>query len=301
MRPRCRGTAVGDKEPRGHEANTGSGASIRVATRKPTRRRRDPSPSPTSPDRQPARISIAPLPTHASGGHPCTRSRRTPARIAAGPDADGRGLRPVLSTIAIRLRGGVRGLLWTGPILGGMSGMEPQDVRRLSRLFLLAFPVLVFAVDFLAVLVSFVLLSLIMPNVLGKVAKHPGLYAVMIALTNLPLQLIYMTAVSWRGWVALVTRGEFLDPPAPKGWRRFHIRVRDYAAQAAAATTAALIVLNYLMDPGEVHLWLLATLTAVVPILLPLPLKGLVWLIRRWWRSRPSYRPRHAVPSAAAD
>jgi hypothetical protein len=186
-------------------------------------------------------------------------------------------------------------------ILGGVSEVEPQDVRRLSRLFLLALPLLVFALDFLALLVTYLLLSLITPTVLGKVATHPALYATSIALAKLPITLIYMTAVSWHAWTAIVTRGEFLPPPVPKGGRRTLAKVRDYGMEAAASAAAALIILNYVIDPGEAHHWQLATVTAVVPLLLPLPLKGVAWLIRRWWRSRPATDHSTRAPSTTPD
>lgn len=211
---------------------------------------------------------------------------------------------PLLRTVVDRRAvsgGGIGRALRPGSILGGMSGTEPQDVRRLSRLFLPSLPLLVFAVDFLLLLVSYLLLSLITPNVLGEVPARPALFAASIALAKLPITFFYILAVSRHDWTAMVTKGELLPPPVRKGRRRIVARVRDYGMEVAAWVAAALIVLNYVIDPGKVQVWKLAAVTAAVPFLLPLAVKGLVWLIRRWWRSRPSYRPRHAAPSSTSD
>jgi hypothetical protein len=96
----------------------------------------------------------------------------------------------------------------------------------MGRLFLLSLPLLVFTVDFLLLLASYLLLSLITPNVLGEVATRPALFAGSIALAKLPITMVYILAVSRPAWTALVTKGEFFSPPVRNGVRRALTRVR---------------------------------------------------------------------------
>ncbi|MFI6163879.1 hypothetical protein ACIA59_28505 [Micromonospora haikouensis] len=182
-----------------------------------------------------------------------------------------------------------------------MSGMEPQDVRRLGRIFLLSLPLLVFAVDFLLALLSRLLLSMSVPEVLGEVATGPAGLAASIALVKLPITVAYTLAVSRPGWTALVTRGELPPPPIRKGRRLSVARMRDHGMEAVAWLTATLIVLHHVVDPGEAQVWRLALIAAVVPSLLWFSTAGLVWLTRHWWRHRPSYRPRHTAASSTFD
>jgi len=175
--------------------------------------------------------------------------------------------------------------------------MGPRDGRRLGWLFLLSLPLLVFCLDFPLLLLSYLLLSLVTPDLLGEVAARPALFAASIALAKLPITLVYTLAVSWRAWTAAVTRGEFLSVREREGWRRVAVQARDYGMEVATSVAAALVVLEHLIDAGGVRVWPIAVLSAVTPFLLALPVKGLVWLIRRWWKSRPRHRPQHAGPS----
>jgi hypothetical protein len=175
--------------------------------------------------------------------------------------------------------------------------MGPRDVRWLGWLFLLSLPLLVFGVDFPLLLLSYLLLSLVTPDLLGEVATRPALFAASIALAKLPIALVYMLAVSWRPWTAAVTRGDLLPVRAREGWRRVAVQARDYGMEVATSVAAALVVLEHVIDAGAVRVWPIAILSAVTPFLLALPVKGLVWLTRRWWKSRPSHRPRHPEPS----
>ncbi|WP_326563500.1 hypothetical protein [Micromonospora peucetia] len=177
-----------------------------------------------------------------------------------------------------------------------MAEMSPRKVRRLGRLFMLGFPLFELVFDFVLLLVTYLVLASIVPNVLGEVAVSPARFAAWIALVRLPMTLAYTLAVSWRGWMALVTRGEVLDPPVRKGWRRALVRVRDWGADAAWSVMAALIVFDHVADPGDARVWQLVAATAVGPFLLPKSVRGLFWLLRWWWRRRRIYRARHARP-----
>ncbi|MFU8873061.1 hypothetical protein [Micromonospora sp. SL4-19] len=106
-----------------------------------------------------------------------------------------------------------------------MTEMSPRKVRRLGRLLMLGLPLFGFALDFVLLLVTYLVLASIAPSVLGEVAASPARFAAWIALVKLPMTLAYTLAVSWRGLMAVVTTGEVPDPPVRKGWRR---RVRDW-------------------------------------------------------------------------
>ncbi|WP_241825493.1 hypothetical protein [Micromonospora sp. CB01531] len=177
-----------------------------------------------------------------------------------------------------------------------MAEMSPRKVRRLGWLFMLGLPLFGCAVDFVLLLVTYVVLASIAPSVLGEVAASPARFAAWIALVRLPMMLAYTLAGSWRGLMALVTRGEVPDPPVQKGWRRTLVKVRGWVADAAWSVMAALIVFDHVADPGDAHVWQLVVVTAVGPFLLPESVKGLFWLLRWWWRRRRTYHARHGRP-----
>lgn len=90
-----------------------------------------------------------------------------------------------------------------------------------------------------------------------------------------------------------LNKGEALDLPARKGWRRGLVFVRDWGAGAVGFVVAALIVFGHLADPGDAWVWHLVVVTAVGPLLLSAFGKGFSWLLRWWWRRRRSYQARH--------
>ncbi|MFG3698810.1 hypothetical protein ACGF5C_12955 [Micromonospora sp. NPDC047620] len=178
-----------------------------------------------------------------------------------------------------------------------MAEMSPRVVRRLGRLFMLGLPPFGFAVDFVLLLVTYLMLASIAPNVLGEVVVSPARFAAWIALVRLPMTLAYTLTVSRRGWMAMVTTGEVPDPPVQKGWRLTLVRVRDWGAELAWWMMAALIVFDHVADPGGEHVWQLVAVTAVGPFLLPESVKRLFQLLRWWWRRRHTSHGRHAKPA----
>ncbi|WP_231931661.1 hypothetical protein [Micromonospora echinospora] len=176
-----------------------------------------------------------------------------------------------------------------------MAGMSPRTVRRLGRLLMLGLPLFVFALDFVLLLVTYLVLAPIVPNRLGEVAVSPARFAAWISLVKVPMALAYTLVLGWRGVMALTT-GEVPDPPVQKGWRRTLVKVRDWAADAAWSVMAALIVFDHVADPGNAHVWQLVAVTAVGPFLLPKSVKGLFWSLRWWWRRRHTYHARHTRP-----
>ncbi|MEV5767071.1 hypothetical protein AB0L34_21255 [Micromonospora sp. NPDC052213] len=177
-----------------------------------------------------------------------------------------------------------------------MTEMSPHVVRRSGRLFMLVLPLFGFAVDFVLLLVSYLMLVAIAPDVLGEVAVSPARFAAWIALVRLPMTLAYTLTFSRHGWMAMVTTGEVPDPPVQKGWRLALVRVRNWGAEVAWWVIAALIVFGYVADPGEAHVWQLVAVTAVGPFLLPESVKRLFQLLRWWWRRRHPSHARHAKP-----
>lgn len=155
-----------------------------------------------------------------------------------------------------------------------------------GRSLMIGIPLLVFALDFILLLITYLALAPIAPDVLGAVAVSPVRFAAWIALLQLPMALAHLLAVSWRGWVALLVGNEISDPPVRDGWRRALIGVRDWTAHAAWWVLAALIVFHQVADPGSAHLWLLVALTAAGPLLVPRSVSGSARLLRRWWRRR---------------
>ncbi|MEO3780414.1 hypothetical protein ABGB16_27085 [Micromonospora sp. B11E3] len=177
-----------------------------------------------------------------------------------------------------------------------MAEMSPHVARRLGRVFMLGFPLLGFAFDFVLILVTYLVLASAASNVLGEVAASPARFAAWVALVRLPMTLAYTLAVSWRRWMALVARGEVPDSPVRKGWRRTLATVRDRGAEAAWWVMAALIVFNRVAHPGDAQVWQLVAVTAVGPLLLPASVRGLFRLLRWWWRRRRRDPARHATP-----
>ncbi|MFG3685514.1 hypothetical protein [Micromonospora sp. NPDC047740] len=177
-----------------------------------------------------------------------------------------------------------------------MAEMSPRKVRLLGWLLMLGLPLYGFALDFVLLLLTYVVLASIAPSVLGEVAASPARFAAWIVLVRLPMMLAYALAVGWRGWMALVIRGEFPDPPVRKGWRRALVKVRDWGADAAWSVMAALIVFDHVADPGDAQVWQLVAVTAAGPFLLPESVKGLFWLLRWWWRRRHTSHARHGRP-----
>ncbi|MFI6823662.1 hypothetical protein ACIBJE_22380 [Micromonospora sp. NPDC050187] len=177
-----------------------------------------------------------------------------------------------------------------------MAEMSPRKVRRLGRLLMLGLPLFVLALDFVLLLVTYLVLAPIVPNVLGEVAVSPARFAGWISLVKVPMTLAYTLAVGWRGLMALVTTGEVPDPPVRKGWRRTLVKVRDWVADAVWSVMAALIVFDHVADPSNAHIWQLVAVTAVGPFLLSKSVKGLFWPLRWWWRRRHTHHARHAKP-----
>ncbi|MEU6077036.1 hypothetical protein [Micromonospora sp. NPDC047074] len=177
-----------------------------------------------------------------------------------------------------------------------MAELSPRTIRQLGRLFMLLFPLFALAFDFVLILVTYLLLASVVPNVLGEVAVSPARFAAWIALVRLPMTLAHTLVVSWRAWKALVTTGEVPDPPVRKGWRRILVEVRDRVANAAWSVLAALLVFDHVADPGNAHVCQLVAVTAVGPFLLLQSVTGLFWPLRWWWRRRHRYRARHANP-----
>lgn len=174
-----------------------------------------------------------------------------------------------------------------------MTEMSPREVRRVGRLIVLVLPLYLFAVEFALLLVTYLVLARIAGSALGEVAVSPARFAGWIALVRLPMTLVYWLVVSRHGWMAMVTTGEVPDPPALTGWRRTLVRVRDWGAGVGWSVLAALIVFNFVADPGDVQLWQLIAVTAVGPVLLWGSLTGLFRLLRWWWRRE---RGHHASP-----
>jgi hypothetical protein len=158
---------------------------------------------------------------------------------------------------------------------------------------MLVLPLVLFALDFVFLLVTYLVLASIVPGMLGEVAVSPARFALWIALVRTPMSLAHMVVASWRRWMAVVTGGEVPDPPVRKGWRRALTNVRDWGTHAAWWVLAALIVFGYVADPGDAHVWLLVAVTALGPFLLPRSLAGSVRLLRWWWRRRRTQRTAH--------
>lgn len=177
-----------------------------------------------------------------------------------------------------------------------MTGMSPRDVRRLGRVLMLWVPAVEFVLSFLFLLVTYLVLAPIAPNTLGEVAVSPVRFAAWIALVNSPMIFASWLVVSWRGWTAMVVKGELLDPPERKGWRHHLVWVRNRGITVACRVLAALIVFRHVADPGDVQVWQLVAVTAAGPILLSASVAGLFRLLRWWWRRKHSYQPRHARP-----
>ncbi|MCM0674498.1 hypothetical protein NCC78_07330 [Micromonospora phytophila] len=84
--------------------------------------------------------------------------------------------------------------------------------------------------------------------------------------------------------------GDIPDPPARTGWRRILLGAHDGGVDVVMTALAALIVLDRLADPGDVRLGQLVALTAAGSYLLPNPVGGLLWLLRRGRRGSPDRR-----------
>ncbi|MEU7907769.1 hypothetical protein [Actinoplanes sp. NPDC049118] len=181
-----------------------------------------------------------------------------------------------------------------------MSEMTPDQFRRLSRLALLGLPLVVFAFDFVLLLVTYQALASIVPSLLGEVAAHPARFAAWVTLAQAPISIAAMLISSPRVRTALRGKGETSDPPAPPapvGRRRILVSARDRAANVAGWAIAALIVFGWLTDPGVAPVWPLVALTAAGPLLLTTSVTTMLWPLRRWRRNRLRNRPPHAEPS----
>jgi hypothetical protein len=158
-----------------------------------------------------------------------------------------------------------------------MVKVSPRMARRLSPPLMLVLPVVLFALDFVFLLVTYLVLASIVPGMLGEVAVSPARFAAWIALVQTPMSLAHMVVASWRRWMAMVSGGEVPDPPVRRGWRR----VLAWGTHAAWLVLAALIVFGRVADPGDAHVGLLVAVTALGPLLLPRFLAGSVRLLRR--------------------
>ncbi|WP_173062321.1 hypothetical protein [Phytohabitans houttuyneae] len=182
-----------------------------------------------------------------------------------------------------------------------MSMMDAQEVRRASRLLAPGIPVVVFVLDFFLLFASYVLLSWVAPGLLGDVADRRAWFAAWISLVKAPITFVWVMAGSWRGWAAAMRNGEVGRPEVLTGRRRVLARVRNDAVEVASLLVAALIVFTRVRDPGDVGLWLVVAVTAAVPLLLPLPVQGPGWLVRRWWRARRGRRPSSTPGGSQVD
>lgn len=167
-----------------------------------------------------------------------------------------------------------------------MIGVAELSGKRAGLILVLGVSLFGLALDFVLLVVTYLVLASSAPDVLGEVALSPARFAAWIALVKLPMALAHMVAVSWRGWMALVTTGDVPDPPARTGPRRTLERARDSGADAAWSVIAALIVFHHVADPGTAHFWRLIAVTALGPFLLPKIVEGLFRLLRGWWRRR---------------
>jgi hypothetical protein len=167
-----------------------------------------------------------------------------------------------------------------------MADKSPRMNGRLGPPLLVGLALFVFTLDFVILLVTYLVLGSIAPGLLGEVAVSPARFAAWLALVKLPIALAHMLAVSWRGWMAMATGNEPPDLPVRTGRRRTLARVGGWAAEAAGSVTAALIVFGYVADPGDARLWQLVAVTVIGPFLLPKSVTGLVWLLRRPWRRK---------------
>jgi hypothetical protein len=168
----------------------------------------------------------------------------------------------------------------------GVVEISPLMARQMGRPLMIGVPLFVFALDFVFLLVTYLVLTPIAPDMLGDVAVSPARFAAWITLVKLPMTLAHILAGSWRSWMAMMTRGEAPDPPVPHGWRHTLLRVLHRGADAAWTVIAALIVFNHVADPGDAHVWLLVVVTAAGPLLVPRSVSGPVQLLRWWWRRR---------------
>jgi hypothetical protein len=168
----------------------------------------------------------------------------------------------------------------------GVAVMSPLLVRQMGRSLMISAPLIVFAFDFVSLLVTYLVLTPIAPAVLGDVAGSPARFAAWITLVKLPMMLAHLLAGSWRTWTAMMTRGEAPDPPVRTGRRHTLAKVLHLGADVAWSVIAALIVFTRVADPGDAHLWLLVAVTAVGPFLVPRAVSGPVRLLRWWWRRR---------------
>ena len=164
--------------------------------------------------------------------------------------------------------------------------MGSLTARQMGRPLMIGVPLFVFALDFVVLLVTYLVLRPIAPDVLGDVAVSPARFAAWIALVQLPMTLAHMLAVTWRGWATLLIKDEVPDPPVREGRRRALLTVLDGVGHIAWSVSAALIVFGYVADPGSTHLWQLVALTAAGAFLVPRSVSGSARLLRRWWRRR---------------
>jgi hypothetical protein len=172
----------------------------------------------------------------------------------------------------------------------GMVEMSPAAARQLGLLMPPGLVLIGWVFDFVSLVITYQVVAAIAPDVLGDVAGSPARFAALVALVTLPLTVACLLATGWRTWVALIVRGEVLEPPVHTGWRRVLVAGCRGAAALTCSVLAALIVFQYVADPGVGRIWPLVAVTVAGPFLLPRSVSGAFRLLRRWRhrRSRPA-------------
>jgi hypothetical protein len=172
-----------------------------------------------------------------------------------------------------------------------MVEMSPGAARRMGLAMPPGLLLIGWIYEFVSLVVAYRVVAAIAPDLLGAVAGSPVRFAAWVALISVPLSAVCMLAASWRIWVALIVRGEVLEPPVRTGWRRVLATVGGGAAALTCSVLAALIVFAYVADPGVARLWPLVAVTAAGPFLLPRLVSGAFRLLRRWRHRRSRSAP----------
>lgn len=164
----------------------------------------------------------------------------------------------------------------------GMVEPDPVMIRKWRRPLLAGLPVLTLVLDFVFLLVTYLVLTAVTPDLLGAVADDPARFAAWNALLRLPLTVVQVL-VGWRR-----------DPPERYG-------VMQWVVEVAWSVIAALIVFTRVADPGDANLWLLVAVTAAGPFLVPRVVAAPFRLLRRWRRHSPAAAPgaTDGLPDAA--
>ena len=149
--------------------------------------------------------------------------------------------------------------------MSGMVDPDPVLVRKWRRPLLAGVPVLMVVLDFVFLLVTYLVLTAVTPDLLGAVADDPARFAAWNALLRLP-PIVVQVLLGWRR-----------EPPE-------RIGMVQWVVEVAWWVTAALIVFTRVADPGDANLWLLVAVTAAGPFLVPRAAAAPFRLLRRWLR-----------------